>query len=198
MPSLYESQFWAAIEAELWDDIAAVVVSMYLQGVDSGVALLPANMRQLVDLDVVNRAAMEFAKNYRYSLIKGITDTTRTQTQEAVVNWIQSGAPLDALEQAIAGIFGESRAFRIATTEATRIFAEANSEVWRSTGFVSQMRFNTAADDLVCPQCGPLDGELFDVDDTEHTPPIHVNCRCWLSPVVDEEAVNAQLDEILA
>lgn len=198
MPNVNESAFWDELAAALWDDIALAITAIYLQGVEGGIAVLPASMQTLVNFDLVNRAALEYAKNYRYTWIKDITDTTRELTQKAVADWIQSGAPLDVLEQSIANIFGEARASRIAATEATRIFAEANAEVWKSTGFVNQVRFNTSADDRVCPYCGPLDGQEFDVDDYGHKPPIHVNCRCWNTPVVDLDAVNRQLDEALA
>jgi hypothetical protein len=63
------------------------------------------------------------------------------------------------------------------------------------------MKWCTGEDDLVCPVCSELDGkvvgtgEVFapDID----IPPAHVNCRCWIQPVVSEEKLANKLDNIL-
>jgi SPP1 gp7 family putative phage head morphogenesis protein len=141
---------------------------------------------------------MQFARDYKYNLIKGINETTRKQTQKAVTDWIQSGSPLDALETALEPIYGQVRSQMIAQTETTRVFQEGNTDAWQSTGLVEQMRYNTVVDDAVCPICSPLDGQVFDLDDAEHSPPLHVNCRCFTTPVVSEEALANKLDEILS
>ena len=194
--SPYQSDFWDAFEGDLWDDLAEVMVDIYLQGIDGGINALPKNIRVLADFDKVNISALEFAKQYRYTLIKGITDTTRTQTQKAVSDWISSGAPLDALETALESTFGSVRASMIAQTESTRVFALGNQQAFESTGLVDEVTWNTARDDLVCPLCGPLDGTHIGVGDIDAFPPAHVNCRCWVSPVVSEERLAEQLDEV--
>lgn len=38
-------------------------------------------------------------------------------------------------------------------------------------------RWRTAADERVCPECGPLNGLAWPEDDGPQ-PPLHVNCRC--------------------
>jgi SPP1 gp7 family putative phage head morphogenesis protein len=146
----------------------------------------------------VNTNALEWAKQYRYSLIKGITDTTRTQTQKAVSDWIQSGAPLEALEQVLEKTFGVVRAKMIAQTESTRVYAQANRAAFESTGLVDEVMWNTARDDLVCPSCGPLDGTHIGIGDIDAYPPAHINCRCWVSPVVSDERLAERLGEELA
>lgn len=63
---------------------------------------------------------------------------------------------------------------------------------WLGTGFVPEpsargeqaeavpviwTRWQTAADERVCPECGPLDGLAW--PETEGAqPPLHINCRC--------------------
>jgi len=178
MPSLFDSQYWSEEEDAMWEDMAEIVILALLAGVESGVALLPANARVLVDFDLVNTDVLEYAKTYRYELIHGITETTRKQTQKAVGDWIQSGQPLSVLEQTLAPIYGEVRAGMIASTEVTRVYAEGNSEAWDSTGVVGSWRWMTSQDDLVCAICGGLDGETFGLDDIDARPPAHPSCRC--------------------
>jgi hypothetical protein len=38
-------------------------------------------------------------------------------------------------------------------------------------------RWITAADERVCPECGPLDGLVWEAG-SGPAPPLHVNCRC--------------------
>lgn len=197
MPSIYEDRFWQDLDSEMWDELAEVLIATLLTGVEGGTALLPVNAQQNVDYDYINKRVMEFAKQYRYSWIKGITDVTRESTQKTIADWLQSGSPLSALESALQPIYGQARAERIAVTEVTRVVAEGNAQAWQASGLVSEVRFNTAEDDRVCEICSPLDGEIFDVDDYGHKPPLHINCRCWNSPVLSESAFSERLDEVL-
>lgn len=38
-------------------------------------------------------------------------------------------------------------------------------------------RWRTQADERVCPECGPLDGLVWEAG-AGPAPPLHVNCRC--------------------
>ena len=196
--SLFDSNFWDEEADGFWDDVAPIILSSYMLGIDGGIALLPLNAQQLADFDKISAGVSRFARDYRYNWIKGITDTTRKQTQNAIADWISSGSPLSVLEATLEPIFSSARASRIASTEITRVFAEANHATWESTGIVDSMRFNTSEDDRVCETCSPHDGEHIGIGDIDSTPPLHVNCRCWLSPVVNEDRVSDKLDEIFA
>lgn len=198
MPSLYEQSFWDEEESALWEDLAEIIIGALLAGVEGGAQLLPANARVLVDFDMVNTSVINYAKTYRYELIKGITDTTRKQVQQLVSDWAGSGAPLGVLETQLGPIFGDSRAERIASTEATRIFSEGNREAFESTGMVDEVEIQTAEDDIVCEICGPLAGTHIGVEDHDAFPPFHVSCRCWTIPVLSEERFQEALDEVFS
>ena len=194
---MLDIRFWQNEADLLWLALSGVVIESLLDGMYGGVEALPTDLQPLVDFDTLNTDALQFAKEYRYDKIKGITDTTMKQVQEAMTDWINSGDPLSSLEDILTPIFGEVRAQMIAATEITRIFAEGNASAWESTGFVSQQKWMTNRDDRVCPICGPRDGQLYNLKDPEFTPPAHVRCRCWMNPVVDVEAVLAETERIL-
>jgi SPP1 gp7 family putative phage head morphogenesis protein len=196
--SPYQMDFWSEDDDDLWDDLAALLLEIYFSGIEGGVQALPPAVRVLVDFDRINTDALAWAKEYRYSLIKGITDTTRKQVQTAVSDWIQSGAPLDALEASLERTFGSVRAKMIAQTESTRVYAQANRAAFESTGLVDEVVWQTAVDDLVCPRCGPLHGTHIGVGDIDALPPAHINCRCYVLPVVSDERLAERLDEVLA
>lgn len=197
MPTPFDSSYWDDEANNLYDELLPLMLTALASGMDGGVDALPDNIQPLVNPVKFHDAALQYAQQYRYGQIKDITDTTRQQVQTALTNWVQSNQSLDALEAQLEGIFGDKRAAMIAATEVTRVFAEGNAQAWKTTGFVGKVRFNTSEDDKVCPYCSPLDGQEFDVDDYGHKPPIHVNCRCWNTPVVDLDLVSQQLDQIL-
>ena len=192
------AQFWDDEENDLWDSLSSLLAQTYIDGIDGGTQGLPANIQPLLDYNHVNQAALDFAKSYRATWIKGITDTSQAQVQQAIADWIAEGSPLSALEDRLGVIFGDNRAAMIAATEVTRIYAQANMDAWDSTDVVDAATWMTAEDDLVCPICGEMDGTDIGLGDTEAAPPAHPSCRCYLQPHVSEEMVHNKLAEILS
>ena len=94
-----------------------------------------------------------------------------------------------ALEVGMWEFYSEERARQLAVTEVTRAFAEGNMAAWRAAGVIEKRRWNTNNDELVCPVCGPLAGQVRGLDDEFGDgiplPPAHPRCRCWITPVVD-------------
>jgi SPP1 gp7 family putative phage head morphogenesis protein len=97
----------------------------------------------------------------------------------------QLGLPSLALE--LQPTFGEVRAKRIAITETTRIYSEAERQKAIEDPDVVYLRWLTAADEIVCPLCGPLHGRIIGKKENGFIhpaglytgfPPIHPNCRC--------------------
>ena len=136
-----------------------------------------------VDYDLLNEAAHTYAAQHSFNLVSGITQTSQRSLQDAFTEWIASGRPLPALTDSLAPMFGPVRAGMIAATEITRVYADSNIMAWREFG-VDAQRFQTAVDDVVCPRCSPFAGKEYPLGDVDHTPPIHVRCRCYLQPVV--------------
>lgn len=57
---------------------------------------------------------------------------------------------------------------------------KARREGLRDRG-TAQVIWLTRQDELRCPECGMLHGEIFDIDKVPDKP--HPNCRCWVMPV---------------
>jgi SPP1 gp7 family putative phage head morphogenesis protein len=95
------------------------------------------------------------------------------------------------------GLMGADRASMIATTETTRAFAQGEIAQYSQMG-ITQMRWQTNNDELVCDICEPLNGEVRTIgdefDDGITDPPGHVNCRCWLTPVVSEKHIKVMAE----
>jgi SPP1 gp7 family putative phage head morphogenesis protein len=158
------------------------------------------------DMRRINQAALDWTVNdYIPSLIRltgseSVIRTTREGVAELVALWergeLPGGRGLPDLMQALELYFTPQRARRIAVTEATRVYAEANRTAWlnsyadeemtQAKGIVA-MRWNTARDERVCPICEPLNGKVVLVNGgfpvEGGIPPAHPGCRCGLSPL---------------
>jgi SPP1 gp7 family putative phage head morphogenesis protein len=141
-----------------------------------------------VDWELANSDAVDWARQYGSQLVGGITETTLARLQKEIASFVESGdLTINQLQQRIAPIFGNRRAELIASTEVTRAFAQGNLSAWRESGFTEGKEWNTSQDELVCPICGPLDGEVVALDATFpggfDGPPAHPRCRCSIAPV---------------
>lgn len=194
---------WSAFEAAQRD-----VLEPYLQrgvrfGVGQGARELGLTLQTKsspelsVQLDwaIVNRSAVDWAQNYTFDLVRGITETTQRRLQETLSAWLESGEAFPALQVEMEKLFDNpQRAELIAVTEGTRAVSEGNAQTWNAAG-VWGSEWRTAEDELVCPICGGLNrqrrpsGENFTVTVQGRVtsiprPPAHPGCRCTRVPVV--------------
>jgi SPP1 gp7 family putative phage head morphogenesis protein len=191
--------FWDEIDDLLWEALGPLAIGTLTAGGEGGAALLASGMENLIDWDGFNQNAIDFLRGYRFDAIRGITETTRDQTQQVLNDWLTSGEPMNVLEARLEPLFGATRASSIAETEVTRIFAQGNEMAWKATGLVRTAIFHTVEDDRVCLMCSPLDGQEFVMGDPDFAIPRHTKCRCWESPgEVSEEMLEQELEGILS
>lgn len=160
----------------------------------------PANPEQAVKADItlnvdwnlLAKEAHEFAQVYTYKLIKNLDAQTLVLVRKTVSEWTASGGSVADLRKLLEPIFNNPvRADMIAQTESTRIFNEGAQTRWSNVG-VTKMKFLTVRDSRVCPTCKMLYGLIgtvgvgWVVDGVTYNIPVHVGCRCFGKPVVDE------------
>ena len=132
----------------------------------------------------VDQAASRWAREYSYSLVRGIAARTREVVASAMQQYVAGAGMtrrdlLDLLEPA----FGEVRANAIATTEVTRAFSQGTNiykDMMHDAGIEMERVWHTNHDELVCPICRPLNEKREKDWDAQfpNGPPAHVNCRC--------------------
>jgi len=143
-----------------------------------------------IDRDQLEIDAADYIRDYVDDLIDGMEDTTKERVRSSLENWIDAGEDLPALEQRMTDIFDAPwRAKMVAATESVRFLAYSRERTWMASRVIKKKEWQTAADDLVCPICGPLQGEIRKLGSRFsggiENPPAHPNCRCWIVPVVD-------------
>jgi len=76
---------------------------------------------------------------------------------------------------------------QIARTEMIRTYNEAAVQATNQSGVTKEVRYVTAHDDRVCPECRPNHMKIFKTNQLKENvnkPPLHPNCRCGLVPYV--------------
>jgi SPP1 gp7 family putative phage head morphogenesis protein len=87
------------------------------------------------------------------------------------------------------------RSERIARTETIRASNFSTEEAYKESGIVEAKEWLTTKDERTDDECNDLDGKIIPLGksfqskkengyETVQFPPIHVNCRCTLLPVV--------------
>lgn len=175
-----DETFWTGEREKLFSVLFPLVQDAALTGAENAITELGVG----VDWQLVNKAVKKWASKYSGELVGGITDTTKSLLQKKLADWIESGQPLGDLIKDIEPMFNASRAEAIAVTEVTAAFQSGNVASWKASGVVEGFTFNTVQDDIVCPECSPLAGQVFSLDEDENSPPIHVRCRCFSQPKV--------------
>lgn len=137
-----------------------------------------------------NEAAREWAREYSYELVKGLTDKTRKVIQDATSQFIATpGMTRGDLQDLLIPAFGAVRADAIAVTEMTRAYSQAQTaykEMLAGEGITMERVWHTLADEAVCDVCRNLNrtveneqGLFVAFNGKEYdNAPAHVNCRC--------------------
>lgn len=138
-----------------------------------------------------------------------IDEETDKQLKTSLAEGIDAGETVAELADRVENIYGAAagyRAERIARTESIMSTTFATRDAWRISGVVQNQQWLTAGDP--CPFCADMDGKTLGLNDSEayfrvgdsittddgqtmsfkyqdiSGPPLHVNCRCSLIPVL--------------
>lgn len=185
-------EFWKTEADILFGHIFEALKEAIKDGLSAG------EVGELFSRTMANEQAVAWARQYAATLANQVNATSQRLTFEAIADWMERpGATIGELAEAIKDkmTVNASRANTIAITEVTRAYAEGNRIAYTNSG-VEKWRWRTNRDDLTCEICGPLNGkvkqigEAFGVFNNQPfmQPPAHPNCRCWVTPVVDEES----------
>lgn len=175
------------------DEEYAEFIKIFYNALLSGTLLSEDMMGFALADGSVNERALSYARTYVTEWLQILDQVSRDAVRRALETFIQPGGTIQDMVDILEPQFGDMRAQRIAVTETTRIFAQANNIYAEELRlqypeFDVNIMWFTNRDDRVCSICGPLEGrtvrpgEVFTLDIKE--PPAHVNCRCWTNVTV--------------
>lgn len=195
---------WQGTEAQLAQSLEPII---YATIVETGRAALAEIGVQAGTYDPFTPAIDSYFKDHSLKVSKDINDETAKQLRATLTEGVKAGESsyeLRARIEKVMGVASTMRADRIARTEIARAQGFADIEAWTQSGQVSGKEWYTARDEMVCPYCASLDGQIFGLQEnifsqgdsltidgkTQHynyedipSAPLHVNCRCTLLPV---------------
>lgn len=176
--------FWKGAARSYYDALEGPLRDVFLESADALYSDLPVDM----DWDAVNESAADWARNYSFHLIDGITATQRQVCQEKVSQFWEDETTFEDLAGQLGVAFSAGNALRIAVTEVTRAATQGEfaiaAQIRQDNPDINLIPFwVTNNDELVCDVCGERDGEP--IEDEADGPPAHPFCRCWVNHTVE-------------
>ena len=194
-------EFWTESQQALAAELLPFSEQVYLEAAQRVIEEMPIG----VNWQLVNQGAADWASRYMDDLVMEISKTTERGIGQAVSRYFTDAETMGDLESALSvmkdrfgNVYGPIRAEMIAVTEVTRAAAQGELAVaseLRKEGIEMRKVWQTNKDELVCPICGPLQGQEEGVwrQSAPDGPPAHPRCRCSLSLLLPKprEIINA-------
>ena len=147
----------------------------------------------------IDRAAIDFLANYQLNLLGDVSTELAAGIKRTISQGVLTGRSIPDVAREIGKVVKDPEAFKkagktvfksaqqratlIARTETLRAHNEGRKVFYREVG-IKKVKWLTAQDERTCPECGPLDGQVFKIDDAPG-PPKHPACRCSLSCIIE-------------
>ncbi len=143
-------------------------------------------------MSLTDRSALDFLMNYNLQLLGNVSRELADSIKQQISVGIITGDSIAKISDKIGGVITDPDAFRragktlfrtaqnrvevITRTETLRAYGQGRNKFYHQVG-VKRVVWVAAGDERTCPECGPLDGREFPID---QTPPIpkHARCRC--------------------
>lgn len=170
--------------------------------------------------DVTNPLVLEWVKENTARFVKGVTETTVNSLRDTLGEGIMAGESIPKLASRVSAVYSgikSNRAKAIARTETIRASNAGAEMAYMQSGVVEGKEWVTAFDERTCDEiCPDMNGRTailssdFDTKDLPVDlrfnegkmpyPPVHVNCRCCIVPVLKEIRVKpvSKQDKVIA
>ena len=146
----------------------------------------------------IDRAAIDFLANYQVQLMGDVSIEFASGIKRTITQGVLTGKSIPEVARDIGRVVEDKEAFRtagktvfktaqqratlIARTETLRAHNEGRTAFYRDVG-VTKVQWLTADDERTCPECAPLNGKVFAIDEAPAVPQ-HPGCRCVLRAAV--------------
>jgi SPP1 gp7 family putative phage head morphogenesis protein len=133
---------------------------------------------------------IELVATRAFEGLKDITTSMSARLNRILSDGLAHGHSPEKISRAMAKDIGKltrTRARELARTEIINAHAEGQLDGFERLGIKkTQLRaeWSIAGDDIVCPQCGSMEGRTFTIDQARGLIPFHPNCRCAWIPYV--------------
>lgn len=133
----------------------------------------------------VDEIARAWLADRSLEMAKGINETTLKALRSTLLEGFDEGESIPRLARRVRSVYSDAerhRAFTIARTEIVTASNKGAEQRYRQEG-VERVEWYTALDERTCPECFPLHGKTYAINDGPR-PALHPNCRCVITAVV--------------
>ena len=134
-----------------------------------------------------------------FTELEGVTSAMDQQMTRILATGLTKGDGARTIARELrdnVGVLNRTRANTIARTEIVRSHAEGQLDAFEALGVEEvgvMAEWSTAGDDMVCPECGDLEGVVMTVEEARGLLPRHPNCRCAWIPAQKDSKEKGQL-----
>jgi SPP1 gp7 family putative phage head morphogenesis protein len=194
----------------MYDSIESLVkakLPFYADLTEDGINKMAGNVFQLVDTQ-----ALDFLVNFNIQLAGEVSRELADGINKTIQLGIATGKGAPDIVRDLGSVVKDKEAFRragktvfktaqtrmtlIARTETIRAHNQGQIKFYHTVG-VEKAIWQTAEDERTCPECAPLDGQVFLLGKLPG-PVLHANCRCWTVPELPNDIKTPQDIEELA
>jgi hypothetical protein len=181
--------YWDGMHQEFVSLLTPELESIF---VDSAKLLLDSTPAIGVDWSLINRDAADWARGhwlmgghgteYQYPLALAVQFTERRKQELArlIPAYYEQSWTMGQLKEKMDTLFGPIWGEMVASTEVTRASVQGELAVAKEAGVEMVAIWQTNADEIVCPLCGPNHSKRQG-DGWQEPPPAHPRCRCWIN-----------------
>jgi len=182
-------------------DLARAKMPFYRDLTVDGIKQCGSNIFTLIDKD-----ALDFMVNYNVQLAGDVSRELLGGINKAVQLGIVSGKSVPDIAKDIGRVVKDPEAFRkagkttfktaqyrmqlIARTETIRAHNQGHLKFYHTVG-VQKVEWFATGDERMCPICGEMNGQMFDIDKMPPCP-LHPNCRCSVLATYPNEICGAK------
>lgn len=177
---LVDDAFWAEFRRRLGKVAAPIFLTVYTGGIEAGQHIRPLREKAEgapvyldIDIAVVNAAADDYIRNYMFTWLAQVEESTKNQLREAITIMRRDGLGIEYVIAKADALFGTERAQSIAVTETTRLFGQGAQAAYRAAG-LEQWSWQTVRDSFVDSSCSERQGEMYPIGETFE--PLHPRC----------------------
>lgn len=172
-------------------EFVAAQLPFYRDLAPDGIDKLTTSMFTLIDTD-----ALDFIVNYNLVLAADVHRELSDGIKRTILSGIATGKGVDDIVRDLGRVIENKESFRnagskvfsraqyrmemIARTEVLRAHNQGRIKFYQQVG-VQKLEWMAVEDERMCPVCGGLDGQVFDIDKFPNIP-AHPLCRCQSLP----------------
>ena len=172
------------------EELAAAITDSMFESYEVGLRLdNEGKPRDPSIFNLPDKKTMDYIQSYPLIIAERVTDRVAFNYKFDIIEGLSRGESISKVRKRLKETNEDLKTYeadRIARTEIINAMSWGRINQLREFG-QTKWKFYATLDERLCPICREHHGKTYDIDDLEHKPPKHPNCRCAVLSVVGDE-----------